>query len=753
MTNKPSGGLLSAGSQRGYKRQLLVILGTVALTCGHFASAAVGEALSGEPAYRTERNDSQPERVRMDSHQARFRVFRLRHISADKGKEYLSELQIGTVSKLPGANMLLVTAQPKELVKAGATIELVDANEAYVIKQIAPALPAELLPLLASIRAELGDIAVGTFYGQPDEIVQPQVIVDVHHGSLIAIAPASRIERVVSAVERLRTSGNGAKQQTVEDLLRDETIVPVASTQEPGQAPGQADSGKVSQLEQSPRQNGDSHVIAELNATTESAFDAGSASSAGANQSEGDELFARLMRSLEEAEKKAAQAREEAAQNQEKATEPEFKAIETGQPPEPVEPNEPPVLEIAPEPEVPAAPTLVEPSGLESTKPADAALTAVLERLEAIETALKKEQGPKREPPAEVKQTAPKVEQPNDVNLPAEPVEKTTSSDSESVSGGEEILKVNIPQQLPLEVFLNFVGEHLGLNYLYDPAKIKGTVTLRLRGKLQGSIKKKDLYQMLQNVVQFHGYVMTRSGNLVTIRPITEAVISDPVLIRAGQEKTETGDIAVTQVFELQHIGTASAKNLLEGMKLGIAVREIAETGTLIVTGYKYRMGRIQELLDMVDKPGEPRQFRFRQLKFTMAETLAPKLKTLVEQLGEISITIAKSPTVTPTPTLPRTRTRPTRPKPAPSKPTGQATHRPAQPGVYLDYDERTNRILMIGLEQDLDVVERLIESLDVQQRDLRSIRVYEIQHVDAQEVRDKLEELGMVISDSDSGP
>jgi len=36
-------------------------------------------------------------------------------------------------------------------------------------------------------------------------------------------------------------------------------------------------------------------------------------------------------------------------------------------------------------------------------------------------------------------------------------------------------------------------------------------------------------------------------------------------------------------------------------------------------------MTRIEELLQMIDKPGEPKQFRFRQLKYTMAKTLAPK--------------------------------------------------------------------------------------------------------------------------------
>jgi general secretion pathway protein D len=64
---------------------------------------------------------------------------------------------------------------------------------------------------------------------------------------------------------------------------------------------------------------------------------------------------------------------------------------------------------------------------------------------------------------------------------------------------------------------------------------------------------------------------------------------------------------------------------------------------------------------------------------------------------------------------------------------------------VYLDFDERTNRILMIGLKGELNIVEDLINVLDVAQQDLRSLRLYEIQYIGAEEVRGKLAELGII--------
>jgi len=64
---------------------------------------------------------------------------------------------------------------------------------------------------------------------------------------------------------------------------------------------------------------------------------------------------------------------------------------------------------------------------------------------------------------------------------------------------------------------------------------------------------------------------------------------------------------------------------------------------------------------------------------------------------------------------------------------------------VYLDADERTNRILMVGLIDQLVVVDKLIDALDVEYQDLRTLRLYEIQHVGAEEIKEKLEELGII--------
>jgi type II secretory pathway component GspD/PulD (secretin) len=487
-----------------------------------------------------------------------YKIYILKHISPQRGIQYLTEVKIGTVSQLPATSAILVTARPSELTKADAVLKLVDTDKEFGIKAILPAAEAENLPTNEEIAAKVGNISIGSFSSPPEETAGAKVIIDVHNGSVVAIAPVNLLERIVWVIGQMK---------------------------------------------------------------------------------EGTEV------------------------------------------------EEPPVERAGP-----------------------------------------------GEPNVATPATRPKAVRPTATIRTYEP---------EPLATGEDTLSLTLPEKMDIIALLDYVGKHLQLNYMYDSTLVKGEVTLKLHGKQQGALRVKDLYPLLESALKFRGFVMSRNRNLVTIVPAAQVLDIDPAL-QTEKGKPEYGDVVITAAFRLKHIDTNSAMNLLTSMKLGTVVTPIPDTSTIIVTEYAYRMGRIEELLEMIDKPGEPRQFRFRQLKYTMAKTLAPKVKTLAEQLGTVSITIAAA---TVTPAAPQIPGMP--PRTGLSLPTARITPTQttaaAQAGVYLDADERTNRILMIGLEAQLTIVESLIEALDVQQQDLRSMKLYKIEHVDAEEVKKKLQELGII--------
>jgi len=329
-----------------------------------------------------------------------------------------------------------------------------------------------------------------------------------------------------------------------------------------------------------------------------------------------------------------------------------------------------------------------------------------------------------------------------DEGVPAEYLDQLAIPDAEK----ELDLTITLPEKVEIVALLEMVGKLLGLNYIYDEKQVKGDVMLKVH---DGKVKVKDAYALLESVLKFRGFVMTRRGKLVTIVPQAQALDYDPTF-RTSPQDIQPGDVIVTSIFRLKHVDTASAEALLKSMKLGTIINSIPETGTLIVTGYAYRMGRIEELLKMIDIAGKPRKFQSRQLQYTAVADVLGKIQTLADQLGTVSVSISVTKTAAPaTPAKPQTaaqrragarRTTPAKPT-TPPKRAGAA----AKQAVYLDTDERTNRILMIGLAEDIDIVNQLIDALDVETPDLRIIKEYEIQHVDATEVISTLGELGVV--------
>jgi type II secretory pathway component GspD/PulD (secretin) len=764
---------------------LSVLAATVFWGSGYLWAAESGNSsLEKEP-----RNDSS----QAVSRAARYRVISLRHIPAQKGKQWLSELGVGTVSQLPGANMLLVTAEPNELTKATAVLGLVDSKEEFVIRTIMSSWSAQDYAAIDRISAAMGDVVVGTFSNPPVAIGQPKAIVDIHRGALITIAPANQLDRIMSAF------GRGPAQPVDTALAPGLEVAPtgpsVPAQPEPPFEPDQSEPPalvpETPALEApEPLQGVDVPEAGKVVDTPPADLEVAEASDELAGPSDANEpgangLFTKLLESLAEAEKEAAQRDRDAKElpttvketpPAEPPSEPNIAVAPPAEPPSepniavapPAEPPSEPNIAVAPEPILPTEEPPAPPGPAKELK--DIAFGEILKRLEALEASTRMPAEPKvdevlveiepneapeavrevpeiepNEIPGPVERMVPKVMHPNEPNAVAPAVTKAGPHEPKPPAEDDKVLKVVLPDTLPIVDFMNFVGQYLKLDYLYDPKELVGNVTFSINGRQRGEIMVNELYDMLQSVMQFYGFVMTRSNNLVIIRPKEKIDSVNTTIVSGDGNDVATGDVVVTRVFDLQHIDAASAKNLLDQMKLGLSVMPIAETGNLIITGYNYGMPRIEQLLELVDRPGEPKQFTFRKLKYTMAEVLAPKVKTLAEELGTVSVTIAATAPTPPTPLRGPRPTRPTRPSPRPTAQPRPTADQAGKPTVYLEADQRTNRILMIGLADQLAVVNELIDALDVVQEDLRFMRLYEIKNVDAEEVRSKLEELGIV--------
>ena len=160
-------------------------------------------ALCGGPLLRRQRSGC-PGRA------ARHEVIPLTSISPERAKEFLSRLQLGTASKLPGSNALLVTAEPGDLQKAVAVVNLVDTRTEYDIKELGPAC-GKTLPSSVQIASVMNGLSIGTFANPPQDKTKARAIVDIHNGTIVAIAPVFQLQDLKLAVE---ASPEALKQPT-----------------------------------------------------------------------------------------------------------------------------------------------------------------------------------------------------------------------------------------------------------------------------------------------------------------------------------------------------------------------------------------------------------------------------------------------------------------------------------------------------------------------------------------------------------
>ena len=740
-------------------------------------------------------------------------VYKLAHIPAEKARTQLAALGLSVdINKLEKANVLVITTDnPADKIKVASVLNLIDSRLGYEVTKLAFNADTEEIPSTASINAAIRGIEVGSFAKPPTTDVAARAIIDINGQDLILIAPRGLIKPIISGMTALRSakkfrrkkliskqniagatpakSSSTALVNTTAVLRLSETSrssVTVGKTKSKTKTkPAVADSSAgvdlstlsptMRQLKEAQRQLAEAFKNAEADSIKEFMKDKTNASQIAvfAKSEPIDphmlELLKNLQKRTEEQKtkktktEKKPKAEPEKTGSEKKRPESRIRprAIPSGSksvtPPEKKTDSKAPAAKLKPS-KITARPKQAPPEKAPSEKENLADILKQLEALSKVKAdpnaATKK---PGTEKPVKPAQNIVEKSEP----VPAEtPGVKKVTAPTKSPSELTELeldTVLTMPTTVKITELLELVGKQLKLNYMYDPLLIKGDVQLYI---YNGKIKVRELYSLVESVLKFKGFVMTRNGNLVTVARVTDSMIIDSPIIGEGENVTK-GNVIVTKIFKVKHIDTATAQKTLTDMRLGISIQSIPEYGKMIITGYAYRMDRIQKVLDMVDLPGKIRVFRYRMLDFLTPSELAPKLQVLANELKTISISVSSKAAAAAKPARVDTSKMSTteRRKYAIDKARRDAAERlrvknsktsastigaATSKTVYLDIDDRTNRILMIGLSESVDIVEDLIDVLDVKRQGIRLIRQYKIQFVDASMVIDILSELGV---------
>ncbi len=393
-------------------------------------------------------------------------------------KGALLQLGIGRRVDALSEKILIVTSdRPDDLIRASSVIQMLDHSSGRVLRQWQPG--AGGLPSLEYLFGELSlsELQRGTLLDPPPSTLSDPLLLDEQNGGLVAIGGEAMVSRLESILQQW--IANPPKPAAVPaetgPSAAGEGRAATAVPEEPNQPPSEAAARSEKPSE--------SAVAISLEPILPA-----SAGEPNITPPEEDFFSQELMKALATAQEKAEHLQKEI--ELEKASSVE-ESEEDQALPEIIES----VRSRAAEDSRAAA---EEPQAL----PKEASVS-VLARLE--EQLARQEQQI-----AELKALL------SERTSAAEPKLRTAPGPSEPVipEGEKELeLTITLPEKVEITQLLELVGKQLGLNYMYDPTQVRGDVQLKIH---DGKIKVKDTYALLESVMRFKGFVMTRRGNLVT---------------------------------------------------------------------------------------------------------------------------------------------------------------------------------------------------------------------------------------------
>ena len=130
----------------------------------------------------------------------RFMSRSVKNISPEKAIQYITEAKLGTASRIPNTQTILVTTDSADLSKARTLLEIVDSTEPYTVVLLPADQNIVTQVQQGSFAGRLTDLSIGSFANPPIANEKPKVLVDLLGDSVIIAAPTSRLDEVTSAL-------------------------------------------------------------------------------------------------------------------------------------------------------------------------------------------------------------------------------------------------------------------------------------------------------------------------------------------------------------------------------------------------------------------------------------------------------------------------------------------------------------------------------------------------------------------------
>lgn len=246
----------------------------------------------------------------------------------------------------------------------------------------------------------------------------------------------------------------------------------------------------------------------------------------------------------------------------------------------------------------------------------------------------------------------------------------------------EEMIELGLPPEVELSLLIQMVSDELDLQIMTDGDIGNDRVQLLL----PGPIPRSSLRGLLESTLRMKGLALIEGDEPGWLR-IAKAQDLVDIAPRISEGPDDAGDAppsaVLTRVFELEHVDAQRANDVITPFltEPGGNAMLIGEQRMLIVTDYASNVGRIEELIALVDRPGAAVEVRFRPILNLQAQQAADELQRILQAQQR-----------------------------AAGPPQGQVPGA----GIEIVQQERTNQLVLIGPPEVIAAADELLGSIDV---------------------------------------
>jgi general secretion pathway protein D len=280
-------------------------------------------------------------------------------------------------------------------------------------------------------------------------------------------------------------------------------------------------------------------------------------------------------------------------------------------------------------------------------------------------------------------------------------------------------------QDVDLSVLIKFISELTGKNFILDE-KIKGKkVTVISPTK----ISKDEAYKVFESILEIKDLATVPAGAVIKIVPTKDAMEKSLRTV-IGIESAPESDTLITRLVSLEYVDPGEMVKILKPlMSRDSKVEAYAPTNTLILTETSSNITRLMRIVKQLDIRADEMEMDVIPLEYASAEEMARQLQEILQTLAS-----STAPGAAPTANQPRMTARRTT----------QSMAAAAQGfSGKIIADDRTNSLIVLASETQLDEIRELIHKLDYDTpRAYGNINVYYLEYANAEETATVLSDL-----------